>query len=324
MTTRRNRRIEFIPAIVSPNHKNVAIYCRVSTSNETQENSLDNQVKGLTEIVRQNEDWTLVRIYEDIQSGANTFRPNFESMMRDAYDHDFDLILVKSISRFSRNLVDFLTTINTLNALQIEVEFDKENIKSTDPKQRLMMEVKGIFAQAESQAISKNIKLGQHYLMKSGKSKLYRRKCYGYKHNEYGELAINEEESIIVSKIFERYVEGYSVNKIIKELAMSGVKSPKGSDKWPKRTIQHMLVNEKYIGNVLLGKTCTGEFPNNKQMINQGQVERFLMEEGHTPLISNELFEKVQAEIKRRSNIEIVDGKVQRKDTHYSAKDIIQ
>lgn len=100
--------------------------------------------------------------------------------------------------------------------------------------------------------------------------------------------------------------------------------SPKGSVKWPKRTIQNMLINEKYIGNVLLVKACTGEFPNNKQMNNRGQAVHFLVEKGHIPLISNELFEKVQEEIKKRSNIEIVDGKVQRKDTHYSAKDILQ
>ncbi|XMB65780.1 recombinase family protein [Cellulosilyticum sp. ST5] len=125
-------------------------------------------------------------------------------------------------------------------------------------------------------------------------------------------------------KVFNWYKEGHSVNKIIKELKNADVMSPKGSVKWPKRTIQNMLINEKYIGNVLLVKACTGEFPNNKQMNNRGQAVHFLVEKGHIPLISNELFEKVQEEIKKRSNIEIVDGKVQRKDTHYSAKDILQ
>jgi len=69
--------------------------------------------------VRNNPNWTLVRIYEDIQSGANTSRPEFEKMMRDAYDHDFDLIFVKSVSRLSRNIVDLITTINKLHALGI-------------------------------------------------------------------------------------------------------------------------------------------------------------------------------------------------------------
>ena len=135
---------------------------------------------------------------------------------------------------------------------------------------------------------------------------------------------IEEKEAAIVRHIFNWYAEGYSVNKIIKELENTDVMSPKGSTKWPKRTIQNMLVNEKYIENVMLGKTCTGEFPNNKQVINRNQSARFFMEEGHTPLISKELFEKVQEEIKRRSNIEIVDGEAIRKDTHYSAKKIMR
>ena len=60
----RNRKITFIPAVVSPNHKNVAIYCRVSTPYGTQEGSLDNQKIGLSEKVRNNPDGTLVRSYE--------------------------------------------------------------------------------------------------------------------------------------------------------------------------------------------------------------------------------------------------------------------
>ena len=314
----RNRKITFIPAVVSPNHKNVAIYCRVSTAYETQEGSLDNQKIGLSEKVRNNPDWTLVRIYEDIQSGANISRPEFERMMRDAYDHDFDLILVKSVSRLSRNTADLIATINKVHALGIAIQFDKENIMSTDTKMRFLLEINGAFAQSESQAISENIKLALEHLKEDGRSGLFRRKCFGYKHNEYGELIIDEEEATIVRKIFDWYLEGCSINKIIKKLSDEGVKSPKGSDKWPKRTIQNMLVNEKYIGNVLLGKTCTGEFPDNKQRINRGQVQQYLMKEGHTPLIASEIFEKVQEELKRRSNLEIVNGKAQRKTNHQS------
>lgn len=81
-----------------------------------------------------------------------------------------------------------------------------------------------------------------------------------------------------------------------------------------------MLTNEKYIGHVLLGKICTGRYPNNKQKVNQGQQEQFLMKEAHEPIVTEEIFEQVQEEMKRRSNIEVVDGKAKRKSTHYSAK----
>ena len=199
---RRNRKVTIIPAIVSPNRRKVAIYCRVSTQEDSQQNSLKNQVEGLKEIVRQNKDWALVRVYEDIQSGGSIYRPYFEQMMMDAYDYDFDLILVKSVSRFSRNQIYFLTTINKFDEFKIEVIFNNDNIKSTDPKQKVMMEIKGIFAEEESSAISQNIKSGQYKLMKSGDSKLYRRKCYGYTHDIYGGLVVEENEVVIVGQIF--------------------------------------------------------------------------------------------------------------------------
>ena len=69
------------------------------------------------------------------------------------------------------------------------------------------------------------------HLKEDGRSGLFRRKCFGYKHNEYGELIIDEEEARIVRKIFDWYLEGCSINKIIKKLSDEGVKSPKGSDK---------------------------------------------------------------------------------------------
>ena len=75
---------------------------------------------------------------------------------------------------------------------------------------------------------------------------------------------------------------------------------------------------------MLLGKTCTGQFPNNKQKTNHGQQRQFLMKEGHIPIIPIEVFEQVQEEIKKRSNIEIVDGKIKRKNTHYSTKNAIK
>ena len=146
--------------------------------------------------------------------------------------------------------------------------------------------------------------------------------CYGYKKGTEGHLIIDEPNAQVVRRIFDLYIKGYSVDGIIKYLAANAIKSPKGKDKWSKGSIQRMLVNEKYMGNVILGKTYTIGFPNNKQKINRGQYGLFLMEEAHDPIISKKTFEQVQEEMKRRSNIEVVCGRRQRKKTHYSAKKI--
>ena len=78
------------------------------------------------------------------------------------------------------------------------------------------------------------------------------------------------------------------------------------------------LINEKYIGNVLVGKTYSNEFPNNKRLVNKNESDKYLAENCHPAIISKEKFERVQAEKARSSNIE-TDG-VKRKNTHYSMK----
>lgn len=154
----------------------------------------------------------------------------------------------------------------------------------------------------------------------SGNSKLYSRKCFGYKHNEDGELIIDEGQAEVVRTIFDLYLSGLSVVLIIRELENRNIKSPQGKDKWSKHAIQRILTNEKYIGHVLLGKTCTGDFPKNKHQQNDGNQDKFLMKNAHEPTIEEEKFERVQKEMKRRSNIEIVFGMAKRKGTHYSSK----
>lgn len=154
----------------------------------------------------------------------------------------------------------------------------------------------------------------------SGNSKLYSRKCFGYKQNEDGELIIDEEQAEVVRTIFDLYLSGLSIGLIVHELEKRGIKSPQGKTIWSKKSIQTVLGNEKYIGQVLLGKTYTEDFPKNRQFVNDGEHEQFLMKDAHEPIIELEKFEQVQKEMECRSNIEIVNGKTKRKRTHYSTK----
>lgn len=312
-------RITFIPAKKKPNKK-VAIYCRVSTNHDSQEENLEAQMEGLKQIVKNNPDWSLFKVYTDKDSGGNTFRFGFQSMIFDCYENHIDIVLVKSISRLSRNTVDLLETVNKLRCMGIEIIFHEENIKTSQSENDVFVAALTAFAQAESESNSEAIKWGLKRGFESGKSKLYNRRCLGYKHNEKGELTIDEAQAEVVRKIYDLYLEGYSVDLIIRDLERLNIKSPMGKDKWFKRAIKTILTNEKYIGNVILGKTYTGTFPNNKQQSNNGAQEKYLLEDAHEPIVEREKFEQAQEEIKRRSNVEIVDGKIKRKKTHYSSK----
>lgn len=311
----------FIPDRI-PRKKKVALYCRVSTTHPAQEDSLEAQKNDLKWIVKNNPDWELYDVYMDQDTGGTTARLHFLRLIDDCYANRMNIILVKSISRFTRNTEELLRIVNNLSGLKIGVIFDSENIRTGEAEHDVLMAILTAIEQGESESMSEAIKRGIRRRMESGKSKLYVRKCLGYTHDEKGLLVPEEKQARVVRQIFNLYLAGYSVDMIIKDLECTCTKSPRGKDKWSKLTVTTVLTNEKYTGNVILGKTYTDEFPNNRQHINKGENARYRAEDAHEAIIDMEMFEQVHKETDRRSSIEVVDGVVRRKETHYSGKKI--
>lgn len=133
----------------------------------------------------------------------------------------------------------------------------------------------------------------------------YRRKCYGYDKDENGDLVINKEQAEVVKLIFDLYLGGLG---IVKELKDRNIKSPTGKDNWPKRSVEKMLSNEKYIGISAVnvgGKEC----------------QIYKLNNSHPSIISKEMFDSVQEEKIQRSNLDITENRVsQRKSKKYSSK----
>lgn len=216
---------------------------------------------------------------------------------------------------------DILAVIHKLQLLNVDVFFQVENIRTSETSKTFLLSILEAVAQAESKARSQNIKWGIRRGFESGTSKFYNRKCYGYYHDLEGNIIINEQESIVVKKIFNLYLSGYSVLAIIRELKKQGIKSPTGKERWPKRTIDTILSNEKYIGNVIVGKTYTTDFLKNERHINKGEQYKYEAPYTCLPLVSKEQFKQVQEEKSRRSNIhKNADGTITRTSTHYSMK----
>lgn len=227
------QKITYIPAKIAPN-KRVAIYCRVSTNHDSQEESLEAQIQGLKQSVKNNSKWSLFKVYTDKDSGGNTFRSGFQSVIFDCYENLIDIVLVKSISCLARNTVDLLDTVNKLGSMGIEMIFDKENIRTSEVDNDVLVAALTAIAQAESESTSEANKWGLKRGFESGKSRLYSRKCYGYKHNEKGELVIDEAQAEVVREIFNLYLSGYSIGLIIKELECQNIKSSNRKDKCSK------------------------------------------------------------------------------------------
>ena len=111
--------------------KRVAAYCRVSTDKTDQLNSLETQKRFFDTFTRQN-GHQLVRLYADegISGTKIKNRRQFLQLMQDAQTGLFQMVVVKDISRFARNTVDFLQSIRTLKALGIETQFLTANMTS--------------------------------------------------------------------------------------------------------------------------------------------------------------------------------------------------
>ena len=304
----KNKRVEYIPAKPPKREKRVGIYCRVSTNSADQLKSLTAQVSALTRLTAVNPKWLLVDVYIDIASSkTGSSRKEFSRMLKDCQSHDLEIILTKSISRFGRDTVEILDALNQLKILGVRVIFEQEQLDTADTDSDLMISIIESIAQTENESRSDNIKWGIKQRAAQGTSKLYNRKCYGYHNDEDGNLTTDEKEAKNVRVIFNPYLKGKSILGIVKELERLGIKSPTGKAIWPKRTIDVMLSNEKYAGNV--------------RLLDDGKHEAYYLSEDNNPaIISNETFQAVQIEKQHRSNITKGEDGSKRKSIKYSSK----
>lgn len=301
-------KVHIIPPKPHKREKRVGIYCRVSTNSAEQLKSLIAQVSHLTRITAASSQWLLADVYMDIAtSKTGSSRREFNRMLDDCQSNKLDIILTKNISRFGRDTVDILNALNQLKILGVRVIFEQEELDTANTDSDLMISVIESIAQAENESRSENIRLGIKYRAAAGTSKLYDRKCYGYKNDEEGHLIIDDEKAKNVKLIFDLYLSGQSILGIIKELGRRKILSPTGKEKWCKRTIDVMLSNEKYTGDV--------------QILKSGKSDvHYLALDNNPAIISKEVFEAVQIEKARRSNVVKSEYGNQRKSKRFSSK----
>ena len=304
-----NPKVHYIPANPPKREKRVGIYCRVSTNSMEQLKSLTAQVSHLTRLIATVPQWLLSDIYMDIAtSKTGSSRKEFNRMLEDCKSHKLEIVITKDVSRFGRDTVEVLDAFNQLRTLGVRVIFEGNSLDTANTSSDLMVAVIESIAQAENESRSENIKWGIKQRAAQGTSKLYDRKCYGYRHNEDGHLVIDEETAKNVKLIYDLYLSGQSVVGIIKELAKRKILSPKGKENWNKRSIEWILSNEKYTGNIELLKSSKSEV-------------HYLASGSHPAIISKEVFETVQKEKVRRSNVvKDENGTAKRKSKKYSSK----
>ena len=257
----------------------VAIYVRVSTTNQAEEGySIDEQKDKLSSYC-DIKDWSVYKVYTDGGfSGSNTDRPALENLIKDAKKRKFDTVLVYKLDRLSRSQKDTLYLIEDI-FIKNNVAFLslQENFDTSTPFGKAMIGLLSVFAQLEREQIKERMQLGKLGRAKAGKSMMWAKTSYGYDYNrETGTVTINHAQSLAIKFMFESYLSGRSITKLRDDL----------NDKYPKqipwnyRAVRMILGNPVYCGyNQFMGEIYKGN---------------------HEPIISKEDFDKTQEELKIR------------------------
>ena len=281
----------------------VAGYARVSTGRPEQKTSFESQQKHYRELVGRHEDWVDVGLYADegITATSMRKRKNFLRMLQDCRDGKIDKIIVKSVSRFARNTVDCLATVEELTALGVEVFFELQNLSSLKDSKttRMQLTMYASMAQEESETLSESVAYGIREGIKNGRYRQPRAYGFSYDKNEKL-LRIVEEEAEVIKRIFNFYLQGMTVGQIAYQLNQERVQPPRGKG-WYESTITNILRNEKYIGNLVLEKTVSSDLKLRRRIPNEGQ--QFRVTDNHAAIISKEMFERVQQEFAYRESL---------------------
>lgn len=270
-------------------------YARVSTLAEEQEHSLVNQTEYYKELIASEKNSIFVGIYADRKSGKNTRqRPQFMEMIRAAKRGEIDYIVTKSISRFARNLVETLRIIRELRAINVGVYFEKENIDTLKTASDFMISLYSTIAESELTSMSENVKWAARKRYRNGSVEL-NSNLYGYTLQDRQLIPVPDEAKI-VKEVYKRYASGEGYDRIARDLNARGIKKKIADTLWNSNDVKRILENEKYIGDALLQKSYRRDF---KPVKNNGEVPQYYVENNHQPIVSRELYEKVQA-IKER------------------------
>ena len=278
----------------------VTFYARVSTDQDEQINSLENQVQYYTELIQSRPNWRFVPGYVDegISGGSTKKRDNFNRMIRDAKAGMFDFIITKEISRFSRSTLDSIKYTQELLDYNVGVFFQNDNINTLDTDSEFRLVIMAGVAQDEIRKLSERLKFGFRQAIKNGHV-LGNDKLYGYDKKDCV-LTVNEEEAEIIRIIFDLYGnQRLGTRTISKRLMELGYTSREGNA-FNTLTIRHILENPKYKGWYCGNKSQSVDY-RTKRNILLDESEWVTYPDSSIPaIVPEELWNRANALYKRR------------------------
>lgn len=289
-------KIEATKEIGSKKKLRVAAYARVSTGYDDQLVSLETQKNHYKGYILTRPDWEYAGLYYDegVSGTSVSKREGLQRLLADCDKGLIDYIIVKSISRFSRNTLESIEMVRSLSEKGIYIYFEKENIDTGKMEGELLLSILSSLAEHESRSISGNSKWSIQKRFRNG-TYIISYPPYGYE-NVDGKMVINEAQAETVRWIFSSVLAGRSAGTIAKELNEKGIPTKRGGI-WTGCTVANMIHNEKYTGDVTCQKTFTDDYF--RRHINRGEKVRFSFEKHHEPIVSHEDYEAANAIIER-------------------------
>ncbi|MBF7019830.1 recombinase family protein [Staphylococcus sp. 18_1_E_LY] len=284
--------------------KLVGGYIRVSTERQVEGYSIEGQITQIEQYCQFN-GYELVDIYADRGiSGKSMNRPELQRMLNDAKNGKLDCVMVYKTNRLARNTSDLLTIVEELHRQNVEFFSLSERMEVKNSTGKLMLQILASFSEFERNTILENIYTGQHQRALEGYYQGNLPLGYNNIPDNKKELIINQHEANIVKYIFESYAKGHGYRKIANALNHKGYVTKKGNP-FSISAVTYILSNPFYIGKIQFAKYKDW---NDKRR--KGLNDNPVIAEGkHTPIISQDLWDKVQARKKQVSKKPQVHGK---------------
>ena len=285
--------------------KSIGLYVRVSTlAQDIDGFSINAQITQLKEYCSF-QGYKVVDVYADRGiSGKSMNRPELQRMLKDSKEGKLDCVMVYKTSRLARNTSDLLSIVEGLHRQNVEFFSLSENMKFDSNSGKLLLQILASFSEFERNNIAEGAFMGQLRRSQEGYYQGNLPLAYDKIPDNKHELMINQHEANIVKYIFESYAKGHGYRKIANALNHKGYVTKKGNP-FSISAITYILSNPFYIGKIQFAKYKDW---NDKRR--KGLNDKPVIAEGkHTPIISQDLWDKVQARKKQVSKKPQVHGK---------------
>lgn len=266
-------------------------YARVSTDSEDQLNSLNNQTGHYEEYIQRNPNWEYVGIFTDegISGTSTKNRKGFQNMMDACKAGEIDLIVVKDVSRFARNVKECLGAVEELLTLDppVGIFFENHNLSTLEVGTKMFLTMFAMFAELESELKSQSVEFGI--------TRIYNKHEYpcpssllGYVKDEKYKIKIEPEGAKTVRLIYDLFLSGYSLSEVANTLMKLSLPTVKKNLTWTVNSISSLLKNEKFCGDFIMRKNYTESFLTHKTKTNKGQRKLYYETDHHEAIVSRE------------------------------------